>query len=46
MLQLNTRFKTAMVIVTHDLQLAARMDKVMTLQTGGLQILEPATSLS
>lgn len=43
MLHLNTRFETAMVIVTHDLQLAARMDKVMTLQTGSLQILESAT---
>ena len=36
MLQLNTQFNTALVIVTHDRQLAERMDKVITLQEGGL----------
>lgn len=36
MLQLNRQFNTALVIVTHDRQLAARMDHVMTLQEGRL----------
>lgn len=36
MLSLNKKFNTALVIVTHDRQLAERMDKVMALQVGGL----------
>lgn len=36
MLSLNSTFNTALVIVTHDQQLAGRMDKVMTLQEGKL----------
>ena len=40
MLKLNTRLQTAMVIVTHDRQLADRMDRVLTLQAGSLQPIE------
>ena len=36
MLELNTKFNTALVIVTHDKQLAYRMDKVLALQEGRL----------
>jgi len=36
MLDLNTQLKTALVIVTHDMQLAQRMDKVINLQEGHL----------
>ncbi len=36
MMNLNTQLKTALVIVTHDRQLADRMDTVLTLQEGGL----------
>ena len=36
MLDLNAQRQTALVIVTHDKQLAARMDRVMTLQEGRL----------
>ena len=36
MLDLNKKFKTALVIVTHDSQLSERMDKVMALQVGRL----------
>jgi lipoprotein-releasing system ATP-binding protein len=36
MLSLNEKFNTALVIVTHDRELAKRMDRVMTLQTGSL----------
>lgn len=36
MLDLNVQRQTALVIVTHDRQLADRMDKVMTLQEGRL----------
>lgn len=38
MLGLNEKFNTALVIVTHDRQLAERMDKVMALQVGGLSV--------
>jgi lipoprotein-releasing system ATP-binding protein len=34
MLSLNEKYNTALVIVTHDLELAGRMDKVMVLQEG------------
>ena len=36
MLDLNQRYQTALVVVTHDLNLAARMDKVLTLNSGQL----------
>ncbi len=36
MLELNLQRQTALVIVTHDQQLAGRMDRVMTLQEGRL----------
>ncbi len=36
MLNLNQRYQTALVVVTHDLNLAARMDKVLTLNGGQL----------
>lgn len=36
MLDLNAQRQTALVIVTHDQQLAGRMDRVMTLQQGQL----------
>ena len=38
MLDLNKKFNTALVIVTHDRQLAGRMDKVMVLQEGRLAV--------
>ena len=38
MLDLNIQRKTALVIVTHDKQLADRMDKVMMLQEGRLSL--------
>ena len=37
MLDLNLQRQTALVIVTHDKQLAERMDRVMTLQEGQLK---------
>ncbi len=39
MLDLNTQRQTALVIVTHDKQLASRMDKVMMLQEGRLSLI-------
>lgn len=36
MLGLNEQLQTALVIVTHDQQLAARMDRVLTIQNGNL----------
>lgn len=36
MINLNKKLNTALIIVTHDRQLAARMDKVMVLQKGAL----------
>jgi lipoprotein-releasing system ATP-binding protein len=38
MLDLNKKFNTALVIVTHDQQLAGRMDRVMSLQEGCLSV--------
>lgn len=40
MLLLNQRYQTALVIVTHDLRLAARMDKVYSLKEGVLSLNE------
>ncbi len=40
MLELNRVTNTALVIVTHDLQIAARMDKVFILQEGGVVLQE------
>jgi len=37
--QLNQQFQTAMVIVTHDLTLAKKMDKVYQLNNGGLSLI-------
>jgi len=36
MLELNTEMETAFVIVTHDLSLAERMDRIYHLQQGRL----------
>jgi lipoprotein-releasing system ATP-binding protein len=36
MLQLNKQFNTALIVVTHDKELAKRMDRVMILQEGTL----------
>ena len=37
--QLNQQYQTAMVIVTHDLTLAKKMDKVYQLNNGGLSLI-------
>ncbi|MBA2409162.1 MAG: lipoprotein-releasing ABC transporter ATP-binding protein LolD [Gammaproteobacteria bacterium] len=37
MIALNDEFRTSLVIVTHDIALAARMDTVYTLEDGGLR---------
>ncbi len=40
MLELNRQRQTALVIVTHDKQLAARMDKVLVLKAGQLSLIK------
>jgi len=37
MLELNREFNSSLVIVTHDIQLAARMDRTVTLEDGVLK---------
>ncbi|MEL7023679.1 MAG: lipoprotein-releasing ABC transporter ATP-binding protein LolD [Pseudomonadota bacterium] len=39
MLELNQQFKTSLVIVTHDREIAARMDRELTLEKGQLKAL-------
>ncbi|AHK78882.1 lipoprotein ABC transporter ATP-binding protein [Ectothiorhodospira haloalkaliphila] len=40
MLRLNKQLRTAFVIVTHDLELAQRMDRIMVLEGGNLRVWE------
>lgn len=40
MLELNHRFKTSFIIVTHDLSLASRMNRTLTIVDGAIQHLE------
>ena len=42
MLELNKEFNTALLVVTHDLTLASRMDRQLTLLDGKLQQIEQA----
>jgi lipoprotein-releasing system ATP-binding protein len=41
-IQLNHSYKTALMIVTHDLHIAERMDTIYTLEDGILQVHSPA----
>ena len=37
MLELNKQWGTSIVLVTHDLHLAERMDRILTIENGRLQ---------
>jgi lipoprotein-releasing system ATP-binding protein len=41
MLELNQRFKTSFIIVTHDLSLASRMNRTLTIVDGAIQHFDP-----
>jgi lipoprotein-releasing system ATP-binding protein len=44
MLELNRELRTSLVVVTHDMRLAARMDRICTLESGRLQSLPTAAA--
>ncbi|MCG5511846.1 lipoprotein-releasing ABC transporter ATP-binding protein LolD [Ectothiorhodospira shaposhnikovii] len=46
MLRLNRQLRTAFVVVTHDMQLAERMDRVMMLEEGRLRPLRRSSAAS